>query len=447
MMTSTAALPLSLRRESFGGILFDPLDATFLELDEEAFAVLARFAHDGMRPEDASAAHFLTEVGETIAGLDGRPFRLVGEEKPIRGAPVPVLSAPTLVDFQITNKCYLDCPHCYADSTAAGAHATMEDIELALDQIAEVGVFQLAIGGGEPLLHPRIGDILARCHELGIVPNLTTSGLNLNERNLALLARYCGAVGVSLEGVGEDFASYRKTGFPRFEQILAKFREYGIPTVLQVALNVEIFSRLEAITEYCMRQEDLYGVIFLAFKPVGRGAGFGETLASLPHRQVHEGLQAALETLTQATRVGFDCCLTPGVTDIDAGYESNAAEYLEGCSALRTSIGLSPTLDVMPCTFTAEHAVGNLKEHHLRDIWHGVTTATWHQNMAGRAKANDMCGSCPKYSYCLGGCPVMNLVNCGRDYLSVARPHAHPGQDGHAFSGDNRPSQHASAAL
>ena len=32
-MTSTAALPLTLRRESFGGILFDPLDATFLELD------------------------------------------------------------------------------------------------------------------------------------------------------------------------------------------------------------------------------------------------------------------------------------------------------------------------------------------------------------------------------------------------------------------------------
>ena len=422
-MTSTAALPLTLRRELFGGILFDPLDATFLELDEEAFAVLARFAHDGMRPEDASAAHFLTEVQETIAGLDGRPFRLVGEEMLIPGAPVPVLSAPTLVDFQITNKCFLDCPHCYADSTGAGAHGAMEDIELALDQIAEVGVFQLAIGGGEPLLHPRIGDILARCHELGIVPNLTTSGLNLNERTLDLLARYCGAVGVSLEGVGEDFDGYRKTGFARFERILAKLREYGVPIVLQVALNVEIFSRLEAITEYCMRQEDLYGVIFLAYKPVGRGALFGETLASLPHRQVHEGLNAAFETLSQVTRVGFDCCLTPAVTGIDAGYDSHAAEYLEGCSALRTSIGLSYTLDVMPCTFTAEHAVGNLKERHLRDIWHSLNSATWRQNMAGHAEANDQCSSCAKHSYCLGGCPVMNLVNCGRDYLGAARTH------------------------
>lgn len=419
LTTSTAALPLTLRRESFGGILFDPLDATFVELDEDAFDVLTRFARDGVRPENAPAVQLLTEVSETVAGLDGRPWRLVGEEELVRETPVPVLSAPTLVDFQITNKCFLDCPHCYASSTAAGAHGALEDVELALDQIAEVGVFQLAIGGGEPLLHPHIGDILARCHELGIVPNLTTSGLNLDERTLDLLARYCGAVGVSLEGVGEDFDSYRKTGFARFERTLARLREYGVPTVLQVTLNRETFSRLEAITEYCLRQEDLYGVIFLAFKPVGRGAVFGAPLADLPHRQVHEGLQAAFKTLSRATRVGFDCCLTPGVTGLDAGYDSHAAAYLEGCSALRTSIGLSPTLDVMPCTFTAEHAVGNLKEHHLRDIWHGLNSATFRGNMAGRAKRNGACGSCAKYSYCLGGCPVMNLVNCGRDYLGA----------------------------
>ena len=417
MSTSTSGLPLALRREAFGGILFDPSDATFVELDNDGFDVVADFARTGTPPATPGAAAFLEELRDTLETLDGRDFRLIGLEPLVPAQPVPVLSAPTLVDFQITDKCHLDCPHCYAASTSAGAHGALEDIELALDQIAEVGVFQLAIGGGEPLLHPHIGRILERCHKLGIVPNLTTSGLNLNTTTLDLLSRYCGAVGVSLEGIGQDFNQYRKTGFERFEKTVKKLQDFSIPTVFQVTLNVETFQRLPEITEYCSRQENLYGVIFLAFKPVGRGAQFGQTLGHLPPRQVHEMLDSAFQCLSQATRVGFDCCLTPAVTGLDAGYDSHAAEFLEGCSALRTSLGLSPRLDVMPCTFTARHAVGNLKVQHLREIWHGLNSASFREKMAFKAAKNASCSSCSKYSYCLGGCPVMDLVNCGRNYL------------------------------
>lgn len=423
---ATARLPLVLRRESSGGILFDPDDATFMELDAEAFDTLAAFADDPCAPRTAAAHDLLEDVRANLADGRWRALRRVADQTPVADAPVPVLSAPTLVDFQITDKCHMDCPHCYAASTSAGAHGAMADIELALDQIAEVGAFQLAIGGGEPLLHPGLPRILERCRALGIVPNLTTSGLNLNADMLSLLARHCGAVGVSLEGVGDDFDSYRKTGFARFERTVAALQAHRIPTVLQVTLNVETFERLDAIVDYCRRREGLYGVIFLAFKPVGRGAHFGRPLADLPHARVHEGLQKAFETLAEGTRVGFDCCLTPGVTGLGAAYDAHAAEYLEGCSALRTSIGLSPRLDVMPCTFTAEHAVGNLKDKHLADIWRDLTTVGFRDRMAARAQANSQCGSCAKHSYCLGGCPVMNLVNCGRDYLSVAAPHAAP---------------------
>jgi radical SAM protein with 4Fe4S-binding SPASM domain len=282
----------------------------------------------------------------------------------------------------------------------------------------------VAIGGGEPLLHPQLGRILARCHALGIVPNLTTSGLHLSGRNLDLLARYCGAVGLSLEGVGESFERYRRSGFERFEQSLAKLLGHGIPTVLQVTLNVETFSRLNAITEFCLAQKGIYGVIFLAFKPVGRGAGFGEPLSALPHDQVHERLQAAFYSLCEVTRVGFDCCLTPGVTGRGTAFDAHASQYLEGCSAMRTSIGLLPNLDVIPCTFVSHLPMGNLHDVHLRDIWRNAATRGFRQGMADRAAANARCSTCPKYGYCLGGCPVMELVNCARDYLGSGAPRA-----------------------
>lgn len=418
-MTSTAHLPLSLRREEFGGILFDPSDGAYIEIDEEGYESLERFARTGLRGASAEEQSFLSEIDTTVGGIGERSFRLIPDMHPLGSNSVPVLRGPTLVDFQITDKCHLDCPHCYASSTSTGEHGDFNDIMMALDQIAEMGAFQVAIGGGEPLLHPNLPEILARCHELGMVPNLTTSGLNLNSNMLDVLAKYCGAVGVSLEGVGEDFDDYRKTGFKRFEATVESLRARGVPVVLQVALNIQTLARLPEITEYCLSQRDLYGVIFLAFKPVGRGAIFGETLAQLPHREVHEALQAAFEALSVQTRVGFDCCLTPGVTGIEAGYDSHAAEYLEGCSALRTSIGLSPTLDVMPCTFTGEYAVGNLRDRHLRDIWKGLTAQDFRDNMKAKAMINAACSGCAKYSYCLGGCPVMDLVNCGNDYISA----------------------------
>ena len=224
-------------------------------------------------------------------------------------------------------------------------------------------------------------------------------------------------MGVSLEGVGDDFDDYRKTGFKRFEATVSKLRAHDIPVVLQVTLNVQIMERLPRIVDYCLEQPHLYGVIFLAFKPVGRGAVFGETLSHLPHEDVHYALQGAFHQLSAKTRVGFDCCLTPGVTGIDAGYDSHAAAYLEGCSALRTSIGLSPTLDVMPCTFTGQYAVGNLHDRPLKDIWRGLMAQDFRDNMKAKAMINKACSGCAKYSYCLGGCPVMDLVNCGNDYL------------------------------
>ncbi len=417
MTSNLSRLPIVLRPEPFGGVLFDPADATFLELDTAGFSFLWEyFDNPGTRIGDDEAT-LLAEVKRNLTQLEQRSVRKISVDTPPDTSPVPILSAPSLVDFQITDQCHLDCPHCYASSTPEGQHASWADIQLALNQIAEVGSFQVALGGGEPLLHPQLEQILALCHQLGLVPNLTTSGLHLDDDRLDLLKHYCGAVGLSLEGVGEAFSPYRKMGFDHFQRALNKLQARGIPTVLQVTLNRDTFARLDSITDYCLSQHHLYGVLFLAFKPVGRGQTFGEPLAGLPPQEVHEKLQQTFFALAEKTRVGFDCCLTPGVTGTGNRFDTHAARYLEGCSAFRSSIGLLPNLDVLPCTFTPEHRVGNLKKQHLRDIWRSLATVGFRERMATKAANNLSCSSCGKYSYCLGGCPVMDLVNCNRDYL------------------------------
>lgn len=73
-----------------------------------------------------------------------------------------------------------------------------------IDQLASVKVFQLAIGGGEPLLRKDIFKILAHSAKRGIVTNLTTNG-SLTTQNTAkhLFNLSIGQINISLNGNSE----------------------------------------------------------------------------------------------------------------------------------------------------------------------------------------------------------------------------------------------------
>lgn len=83
-------------------------------------------------------------------------------------------SKPELVDIKITDYCSFGCSFCYQASTLQGKHAPMENIDFAIAQLAKAKVFEAALGGGDPLEHPDIVEILQKFKAAGIVPNFTT---------------------------------------------------------------------------------------------------------------------------------------------------------------------------------------------------------------------------------------------------------------------------------
>lgn|GEM_PF-452872 len=413
-------LPLVMRKEPFGGIVFDPFDGTMLELDPEAYGV-ARKTLKGR------GLFFSREKREMMRELKRElhlhRLRAVREVK-VQGAqdwqskiPVPSLSAPTLVDFQITDNCLMGCPHCYASSIPKGQHVPWEMVQRVVEQLADCGVCQLAIGGGEPLLHPQIGDLLKLCQDKGIVPNLTTGGMELRPDNLTLLKKYCGAIGISMEGVGERYSEVRKYPFRKFEEALDKLRDAGVPTVIQMTLSRANFDHLPEMAEFCLSRPELYGAIFLAYKPVGRGETYSQALSTLDAKVVSKGLSHAFNLLSPHMRVGYDCCMTPGVAGVEDALKFADESNLEGCSALRGSVGISTRLDVIPCTFTWRHRIGNLKTEHLRDVWRNANAERFRQRIEIKSQNNRACTGCLKKAHCHGGCPVMPLINCHRDHI------------------------------
>ncbi|OGQ89593.1 MAG: hypothetical protein A2289_20410 [Deltaproteobacteria bacterium RIFOXYA12_FULL_58_15] len=405
---------LLLRREPFGGILFSPDDAVHVDLDHGAFTFIREHIENGRL---AATQEELDVLDQVIAELDGsvrvadRTLRVVDYQRDVRAFPFQVLNAPTLVDFQITTECPLECPHCYASSSANGVSVDIADIERVFRDLRHNGVTQVAIGGGEPLVHPHFVEILELSSAYGLVPNLTTNGVHLGPIELDAIERYCGAAALSLEGVGDAFGRTRKTGFEFFRQRLGEMIDHGIATVLQVTLSQQSFSELDAIVDFCAGESRLYGVIFLAYKEVGRGRGFDRTLASLPAEHVHEKLRAAFLRLSQTTRVGYDCCLTPAMVGFASELGFSSDNQLEGCSGMRSSLGIGVNLDVVPCTFLPQTTVGSLRESSLFDIWRSEAANTFRERMAAHGERQG-CRSCDSRASCLGGCPAFDLVRC-----------------------------------
>lgn len=400
-----------LRREAYGGLVFHPAEATFIHLDPAAFDVAVAAFIGGVEPVESSALELLGDLRATLpGGIDrARYLDLTTSDVPLVSN---LYSAPTLVDFQITDNCDLACPQCYASSRPDGRHVEWGDAVLALTQMREVGVCQVAIGGGEPLRHPRLADILAETRAQGMVPNVTTTGIGATLEQIDAMARHCGAVALSLEGVGERFSLRRRQGFDVFQAQVDRLLNAGVNLVLQITLSAENIDQLPEMVDYALGIEGLYGVIFLAHKPAGRATDFDEPLSARPFSDVHRKMLAAVESLRVHTQVGFDCCLSPLLASLEPALGFAPATVVEGCSATRGSLGLTVDLDCLPCTFLVDRPLGNLRKDSLLDIWRGLNSRRFRMQQSDFLRRDQRCAGCVVNSTCLGGCPVWDLVGC-----------------------------------
>lgn len=114
--------------------------------------------------------------------------------------PIPELEYPEFYDVKITGKCNGKCPWCYQDSKPGDEHYmdALENIETFFGSMTEnEKPFQVAIGGGEPTMHPDFPKILQAFHELDITPNYTTNAMHMSDDILTATRKYCGGVAVS----------------------------------------------------------------------------------------------------------------------------------------------------------------------------------------------------------------------------------------------------------
>ena len=312
-----------------------------------------------------------------------------------------IRSFPALLDIGIMGKCssVATCGvGCYQQGggNKLGKNMPLENFKNIIDQI-KGKTFEIALGGfGNPNEHEDFVEIVKYASANGVVPNYTTAGIVLNDKQVRASKKYCGAVAVSWHD--EDYTY----------SAIDKLIRGGVKTNVHFVLGKDSIN--DAIER--LQQDDfpvgINAVIFLLYKPVGKVKD--DNVLDVNDPRVAE-FYAWIEQ-EHPFKCGLDSCHVPGVMNFTTKV---LPESIAPCDASRFSMYVTPDGYALPCSFdttTRKWAV-SLKENTIQQVWDGEVFEKF------RNHYKNSCPTCPKVESCFGGCGLMgNKINlCSREEI------------------------------
>lgn len=255
------------------------------------------------------------------------------------------------------NRCNFTCPHCYTKSGAGEFGETtllLEDIKRLADEADSLGVYEIDIQGGEPLINPNLFAILDAIGTDRFYTYITTNGWHLDEE---MAGRLAGAgvdrVSVSIDAFTEaehDEFRCKKGSFKRAIKALEFTKAAGMkPNVNIVVGHYNAKSReLEDFLDYLDGRG--YGIVFNCASPTGNWRGNYDAMLT-------EEDSAHLEKLKEK-HVSI-------IRDL-WNYFNPGGKLIYGCPAVNLFY-VNPHGDVLPCPYINAR-LGNIKEESLERI-------------------------------------------------------------------------------
>ncbi|MDQ7821282.1 MAG: radical SAM protein [Candidatus Eremiobacteraeota bacterium] len=293
---------------------------------------------------------------------------------------------PSRLYLDVTNACPLRCLHCCSSSGEPFARElTGEELLGIVDQCHAMGVKNLVISGGEPMLREDLMDILARAGALGLGVTLLTSGVLMTEEAAACLARQGVRVKISLDGVkASSHDSLRGNGaFRAALKALELLQSSGLKALsVHFTVHRGNFTEMTELPGLLSRLA-VRNIVVGTIKPSGRAAAHGELLippAMIPYLKQkirdlsdHGGLH--LENFTDRGWDGF------------------------GCPAKCSKFGINAYGKATTCAFfSTEFLGGSVRESSLMELWEQ------YQARSGMFVPSKQCASCPALADSGGGC-------------------------------------------
>ena len=218
--------------------------------------------------------------------------------------PITELRFPEFYDVSFGNKCRGGCKFCYASASKSGINYKniAQKLQDFFGQMTEnQRPTQTACGGeSDSLENPECWEAMEVMHDLGIVPNITTNGILIDEKNTALIKKFCGGAAVSV---------YNHTT-KHWKRAVSMLSEAKIKLNLHIIVSDKksVASLRKLYTEFVRDNNMVEYLVLLPYMNVGLAA-------NNPKQIDFDGLSKFLDEVYSEGRLAFGANFYPYLKD------------------------------------------------------------------------------------------------------------------------------------
>ncbi len=259
---------------------------------------------------------------------------------------------------EITNNCNLNCSFCSVDNRVK-EFITVDNFEHILKEIKDYTDFIYLHVKGEPLLHPKLKELLELANNYGLKVNLTTNGTLIKEKQDILKESVINKINVSLHCENKK-DTYFEDIFNTVDSIVDKTIVYRIWTLSNGEFD-------EVSTNIVERLKDYY---FLSTEVVER----------IKHEQ----------NIKIRDNIYVD-------KDNEFEWPSLGNKNIDGfCMALKTQLAILVDGTVVPCCLDSKGSIplGNIYKNSLEEIMNSERFINLKKSFQDRKPCEQLCKNC-----------------------------------------------------
>ncbi len=321
--------------------------------------------------------------------------------------------------IEITGKCLMRCRHCSSSCTASNLSSLSYDCILRIfDDARLLGTKTIEISGGEPLLHPRILDIIREAMKYFEV-RLYTSGFlgdcnGIPETLVSSMATLgLDRIIFNLQGASAEIHE-RITMTPgSFESVIASIKRAKAARLWAGVHFVPMlpnYKEIGVLSELCNSLQ-IDELAILRYVNQGRGA-FNSDSLELSHDDFH----ALILDIVREKQIGDRLQIRTGCPMNFCSFVNSDIEPVK-CKAGLSTLLITSDGKIVPCPAfkqAQDFTIGNINRSTLSSLWHESDKLRQLRTFDFRQIQG--CNECKRLDVCQGRCMAQRFYATGSIY-------------------------------
>ncbi len=314
---------------------------------------------------------------------------------------------PYTLIAELTHACPLSCSYCSnPTSRSQGPALSTETWRRVLEEAADLGVLQVHLTGGEPLLRKDLEELVARARALDLFVVLITSGVPLDRERLGRLKQAgLDALQLSFQDVVPEAAAQvcGKDVFQAKRRVAEWTVALGIPLTVNVVLHA---GNIDRVPEFLALGRELGADRLELANTQYLGHAFQQREALLPNASQIQRAREVVRAALARHESGLEVVLV--LPDYHAG---RPRACMSGWGT--RYLVVAPDGLALPChaaTCIPHLHFENVASTSLHEIW---TESEAFRAFRGEAWMQEPCRSCADRSHDFGGCRCQAYLLAG----------------------------------